>query len=302
MQNQTLPRKVTLFSQVKRSKGTWTPVIRRTAGGPDEKTTGRGNHRVEGQQQSICLSDCLTHNFKTVSGSCGKMNVVKVAAAFLMLLCLLLLAALIGLGVQYIQDQTSCRRKASQMWMNNVNLTADGQELLRSNSKMKDIIHNLSQKITRLQTDRNKLKANNSELMRDREDFKKQVLENARCSADWMQFGNVCYLFFTSPMKTWNESKYDCQSRGAQLAIIPSEDEMKFTFGFINKAWIGLTDEENEGDWKWVDGTSANTTHWRKKQPDNWNGKEDCAEINVKEWNDLPCSSPNHWICNKKLP
>ncbi|XP_076027207.1 uncharacterized protein LOC143016655 [Genypterus blacodes] len=301
MQNQTLPRKVTLFSQVKRSKGTWTPVIRRTAGGPDEKTTGRGNHRVEGQQQSICLSDCLTHNFKTVSGSCGKMNVVKVAAAFLMLLCLLLLAALIGLGVQYIQDQTSCRRKASQMWMNNVNLTADGQELLRSNSKMKDIIHNLSQKITRLQTDRNKLKANNSELMRDREDFKKQVFENARCSANWTQFGNVCYLYMKSLEKTWNESRDDCVSRGAQLAVISSEDEMTFISAFFSRGWIGLTDVETENVWKWIDGTSPKTKHWRVGQPDNY-ANEDCAEINEKEWNDLSCSSPNHWICNKKLP
>lgn len=62
------------------------------------------------------------------------------------------------------------------MLLNIVNLTAERDELLRSNIKMTDINHNMSQKIKRLQTDRNQLKANNSELRRDREEYKKQVL------------------------------------------------------------------------------------------------------------------------------
>uniref|UniRef100_A0A3B4V7X1 C-type lectin domain-containing protein n=1 Tax=Seriola dumerili TaxID=41447 RepID=A0A3B4V7X1_SERDU len=71
-------------------------------------------------------------------------------------------------------------------------------------------------------------------------------------------FGNTCYSFFTS-MKNWSDSKQFCESRGGQLPIISSEEEQIFLSSFSNSIWIGVTDEEQEGVWKYVDGTNATT-------------------------------------------
>ncbi|CAB1328245.1 unnamed protein product [Coregonus sp. 'balchen'] len=68
--------------------------------------------------------------------------------------------------------------------------------------------------------------------------------------------------------------------------------------------WIGLTDSEKEGIWKWVDGTTPTTTQfWREGEPNNAQGGENCAVFNsfsdnlgnIQSWNDQPCSLLIHW-------
>ncbi|KAL0968801.1 hypothetical protein UPYG_G00272040 [Umbra pygmaea] len=74
------------------------------------------------------------------------------------------------------------------------------------------------------------------------------------CLNGWRYFGSSFY-FISTEKKTWEESRLDCQSRGADLVIINSEQEQRFLFNLKMEAWIGLTDKDEEGTWKWVDGT-----------------------------------------------
>uniref|UniRef100_A0A3B4YM27 C-type lectin domain-containing protein n=1 Tax=Seriola lalandi dorsalis TaxID=1841481 RepID=A0A3B4YM27_SERLL len=73
---------------------------------------------------------------------------------------------------------------------------------------------------------------------------------------------------------------------------------------FKKYLWIGLTDIETEGKWKWVDGTPLTRSFWDSKEP---NGKtlENCGQIKnpnlQNNWNDERCSNTHNWICEEKV-
>ncbi|KAK9538102.1 hypothetical protein VZT92_005658 [Zoarces viviparus] len=72
--------------------------------------------------------------------------------------------------------------------------------------------------------------------------------------------------------------------------------------------WIGLSDRDEEGTWRWVDGTPLTEAYWHAP-PDNGGddpplGEEDCVEMindRGRKWNDLRCHISLQWIC-EKLP
>ncbi|XP_054459938.1 C-type lectin domain family 4 member F-like [Anoplopoma fimbria] len=72
-------------------------------------------------------------------------------------------------------------------------------------------------------------------------------------------YSNNSFYYISSNQKSWQESRDDCRQRGADLIIINSKGEQDFARGFKRRAWIGLTDRETEGKWKWVDGTDLKT-------------------------------------------
>ncbi|CAB1327002.1 unnamed protein product [Coregonus sp. 'balchen'] len=75
--------------------------------------------------------------------------------------------------------------------------------------------------------------------------------ENACCPDGWRKFGCSCY-YISTESKTWNDSKQDCLGRVADLVIINSKEEQVFLTEFNKTAWIGLTEIDEEGTWKWT--------------------------------------------------
>uniref|UniRef100_A0A3B4Z6H9 C-type lectin domain-containing protein n=1 Tax=Seriola lalandi dorsalis TaxID=1841481 RepID=A0A3B4Z6H9_SERLL len=112
----------------------------------------------------------------------------------------------------------------------------------------------------------------------------------------WLYFNGSLY-YNSSNEKTWQESRKDCIQKGADLTIINNREEQKYL-------WIGLTDIETEGKWKWVDGTPLTRSFWDSKEP---NGKtlENCGQIKnpnlQNNWNDERCSNTHNWICEEKV-
>ncbi|KAM4560988.1 uncharacterized protein V3H82_015062 isoform 1-T1 [Fundulus diaphanus] len=133
------------------------------------------------------------------------------------------------------------------------------------------------------------------------------LFKNTTCPDGWTKFNCSCYQSFGPG--SWDEGREDCARKGGDLVVIDDPEEQTFVSTFAKSPlWIGLSDKETEGSWKWVDGTSLSFTYWAKTQPDGdintLRGDEDCVLISSYDglfWHDFPCSLSMHWICEKVL-
>ncbi|XP_034003341.1 CD209 antigen-like protein C [Trematomus bernacchii] len=149
------------------------------------------------------------------------------------------------------------------------------------------------------------LKANLTEKTREVDRLQSLMDKEKTCPEGWRMIGCSCYLLSTEKA-SWEQSRQHCTARGADLVIVDSEEEQEFITSKIKEdTWIGLNDREEEGTWKWVDGSplTLNLTFWSTGQPDNFD-EEDCVEIrsvvHSQSWNDRPCENDLHWICEKE--
>ncbi|XP_049328652.1 CD209 antigen-like protein D [Astyanax mexicanus] len=122
----------------------------------------------------------------------------------------------------------------------------------------------------------------------------------------WIYLNSSLY-YVSTEKKNWTESRNDCRKRGSDLVIINSREEQVFinTLRKDQLVWIGLSDGETEGVWKWVDGSELITGFWYPGEP-NSKGDEDCGLYGygsdpVKNWVDYPCSNQLVWICEKRV-
>ncbi|KAL6466912.1 hypothetical protein MHYP_G00247160 [Metynnis hypsauchen] len=117
--------------------------------------------------------------------------------------------------------------------------------------------------------------------------------------------------YISTEAKSWSESRKDCTSKGADLVIINSREEQEYISTILrnSEAWIGLTDMEIEGVWKWVDNSALTTGFWFKGEPNDFNKDEDCTitgykgagSDGVSTWADYPCNHPVVGLCEKSL-
>uniref|UniRef100_A0A8C5JWT6 C-type lectin domain family 4, member d n=1 Tax=Jaculus jaculus TaxID=51337 RepID=A0A8C5JWT6_JACJA len=127
------------------------------------------------------------------------------------------------------------------------------------------------------------------------------------CPVGWRTFQSNCYVPLADN-RTWEESERNCSGMGAHLATLSTEAELNFVTKFLDRRFpyfLGLTDQNTEGHWQWVDKTPFNPhmAFWHEDEPNNFLG-EDCAVlVNVQDqwaWNDFPCNFEASRIC--KLP
>ncbi|MHC4504976.1 MAG: C-type lectin domain-containing protein, partial [Planctomycetota bacterium] len=109
------------------------------------------------------------------------------------------------------------------------------------------------------------------------------------------------YKLFEQKMR-WHEAKLFCEALGGHLVTITSKEENRFVTGLARRAgvsvWLGFTDERKENKWEWVTGEKVGFTNWSPRNPDNFGGHEDWAEIRRERpggplmWNDVARGRP----------
>ena len=128
-----------------------------------------------------------------------------------------------------------------------------------------------------------------------------------------MTYSSSSYVVFDD-RKPWLEALASCREIGAELVKIESQNEREFidaTFlSTRKKIWIGLTDVQKEGVWKWSDGTSLQGySNWGPGEPNNYDQSQHCVAV-VKgimtndyfnaEWNDLICQNAHFYLCENE--
>ncbi|XP_026205644.1 CD209 antigen-like protein E [Anabas testudineus] len=137
------------------------------------------------------------------------------------------------------------------------------------------------------------------------------VQQCRECPAGWLHLDNQCY-FFSSDKLDWLKSRASCEEMGGHLSILHSveqhdavEKEARRIGVFDHHYWIGLSDLDKEGDWRWVDNTTLQHKYWdqHSSEPDNHQSGgehgEDCATLDSrsKTWFDVPCDHVHKRIC-----
>jgi formylglycine-generating enzyme required for sulfatase activity/putative hemolysin len=114
------------------------------------------------------------------------------------------------------------------------------------------------------------------------------------------------YLFVKSE-KTWHDARDYCATQGGYLATIQDAAENEMVANLLaGNAWLGATDEVEEGTWVWVSGEPWGYTNWNKdsNQPDNDQDQEHYLEFEMRrgahrpsDWNDKPGTEKKYFIC-----
>ena len=111
-------------------------------------------------------------------------------------------------------------------------------------------------------------------------------------------WGSDKYKLF-SEKKTWADAKAHCQVEGGHLASVhTAEDNRKISLvaGSVATVWIGGSDQEEEGVWRWRDGSPIVNITW-KDGTGSQGVKYNCIIKNGQVWMDYLCEEELPFIC-----
>jgi YVTN family beta-propeller protein len=162
------------------------------------------------------------------------------------------------------------------------------------------------------------------------------VIEDAEaqpCTAALFAGTGHSYEFVSAPGISWQEAKIAAEARSCNgipgyLATITSAEENAFiaNMPLPTNAWLGGTDQQGEGEWRWATGPEAGTqfwqgnsagtpvggayTNWASGEPNDVNGGEDhlwmyssfSAPHTVGQWNDDEDAADGYVVEYSALP
>ena len=107
--------------------------------------------------------------------------------------------------------------------------------------------------------------------------------------------------------KSWSDAEVFCQGEGGNLASVTSEAindyiyEEKKRKG-LNFVWLGGSDQEKEGVWKWLDESPWDFNNWNLVEPSNQTGQDCLTQAYYSQkWNDYSCMAKINFVCSQTL-
>lgn len=107
------------------------------------------------------------------------------------------------------------------------------------------------------------------------------------------------FICLDTVKRIWSFSKTIAESKGGTLVsinCIRQNDQVQKMI--TTNTFIGGTDADNEGVWKWTDGTDFKFTNWNDGEPNggkiHWSGQigdQDCSQMSSTNgrWDDVYC-------------
>ncbi|CAH1248696.1 CSMD1 [Branchiostoma lanceolatum] len=119
---------------------------------------------------------------------------------------------------------------------------------------------------------------------------------------DCTMFNGTCYTISDTSV-TFTEAELYCAGGGGIVVTVKDQQVQDFLIQLLsvpNKdVWIGLTDQDVEGQFVWSDGTQLVYSNWAPGEP-NGDITKNCVHLwplaNFR-WDDMPCGRSNYYIC-----
>ncbi|KAI8490571.1 hypothetical protein Bbelb_318390 [Branchiostoma belcheri] len=138
------------------------------------------------------------------------------------------------------------------------------------------------------------------------------------CPEEYTEWRGFCYKAFNVSKNFWQAHLACYEDAGGTLAMPRDNDTNAFLISLYKTAsknrffWIGLHDEDEEGKFKWLDGTALGEYNsWATGQPNNYLNREDCVRYSASQitpgppgiiqqpekWYDAPCYNRLLFLC-----
>lgn len=128
------------------------------------------------------------------------------------------------------------------------------------------------------------------------------ALKNLSCRCCWIHLVSSCYYVSKIPF-SWSNAKSKCNELGGDLFVpLNSKENSAFTKivqqYHINNPWIGIK-KGSDGEFYTTNGSKLTYTQWRKGEPNNDRGIENCGHYwgMTGDWNDIYCGFLLSFIC-----
>ncbi|XP_077159612.1 macrophage mannose receptor 1-like [Paroedura picta] len=132
----------------------------------------------------------------------------------------------------------------------------------------------------------------------------KQEIVEEGCWRGWKRHGFYCYML-GNVFATFAEANQTCQKDGSYLAAVEDRYEQAYLTSLIGLRpethfWIGLSDIEEKGTFKWTSGEAIKFTHWNSEMPGR---KPGCVAMRTGIagglWDLLKCETKAKFLCKK---
>lgn len=124
---------------------------------------------------------------------------------------------------------------------------------------------------------------------------------NAKIPEDAVEYNGHYYYIYSEQIDDYEDVIRFCNEQGGYPATITSEAENAFLYDYLydsgyDHVFIGATDAEQDGVWKWSNGEAFTFVKWNEGEPNNALGGEEQIAIYQSlsdgSWNDLTYVPP----------